>query len=510
MELSLIKTPFDAHSNILYGFIKKALNDENIYDTSKIAYPFSDKSKKYKLKLTGCNVAVKIKFNGQDYLKFNGGSDFEFYVVPKLGDNIIQVIDLNDESQLYQSFSFNTYNIHLLLAFISYKFKQLWNQLYQAQANTYYEENLIQDLDGNYLIPEYQYTKAIASLLNTKRYSGLSNSQYYTFLRNVFEINKNAGTLKGLYLIQSALSSYVTKIDLIPIEKCLVQHKTLPGKVYRDENVVDKLKIYPNYISTENESWGLLPFYNQSPDSTAEFISHVYIDGENCGDDSTSWGELKIKYSNDREFYKKEYVYEDNFTSQDIYNDTEGKITGFEGGKYLVLRKSPIDNSLVNVETNGSILVDDSARLLLEPDYNIVDLGTKYKDEISSIKVTYNSYDIPVILAKVTKDSTTGEIENISLSGHPVDGEVGDQKYLGNKENNYGYVAIVVRVTQKIDNELKDIINNLVRDILPLHIGYYITFSTVGIWDYWGDTHITFADFDTTGIYANITYLDLK
>lgn len=511
MKIELIKSPFDAHSNILYGFIKKSLKDENIYDTSEIAYPFSNKRKKYQIRLSDCNIPVKIKFNGQDYISFNGGENFDFYIAPFLGQNTIEVFDLSVPEKSYCNFVFNTYNIHLLLAFISFKFKQIWNNLYQAQANTYYDDNIIQDLDGNYLTPEYQYTKTIASLLNTKRYSGLSNSQYYTFLHNVFEINKHAGTFKSFYLIQNALASFINKIDIIPAENYLVFDETLPGKVYRDPEVSNKLKIFPNYLDVgDNEGWGMLPHYNQSMDGTTNYVSHVYIDNEKYGDDSTSWGALKIKYSNDAEFYKREYNYEDVFSPQNIYEDEDGKITGFEGGKYVILRKPPINNVISDIEIAGDIGVENSARLITDPDYNIVDLGTKYKDGISSLKVFYDTYEIPRVLGKITRDTTTGEIENISLSAHPVDGDVGDKKYLGNIHNNYGFVVVVVRVSQKMDNELKDIVNNLVRDVLPLHIGYYIVFSTIGVWDYWGDTHLTFADFDTTGIFANIKFSDLK
>ncbi len=521
MELKLTQTPFSSHDNILYDFIKKSLVDSNIYDTSKIAYPFSNKSKKYKLKLTGCSVAVKILFNDQDYINFGGGSDYEFYIAPQLGPNEIKVVDPNNfeikngiktYKTLYTSFNFNTYNIHLFLAFIAFKFKQIWNKLYQAQADTYYADDKIKDLDGNFITPEYQYTRAVATLLNTKRYSKLTNSQYYTFLHSVFDINKNAGTLRSFYDIQNALPTYISRVDAIPVEDYLVQRKSLNKKVFRDPDDNTKLKIYPNFVSTGNDTSGVLPYYNQSPDSTASFVSFVYVDGD-VYSDTTNWGALKIKYSNDAEFYKSEYVYDDIFLSVDIYNDSDGSITGFENSKYVALRK-PIIGDILNTTTSGEVKVDLSTRLITDPDYNIVDLGSKYQNEITSVDIQYKTYTVPVLLAKITKDSTTGEIQNISMSGHPVDNNlgVGDEKYLSYKQNNYGYVVIIIRAIQKIDNELKEIINNLIRDLLPLHIGYYLHFSLVvpNIWNYWGDTQITFRDFDSTGQFFNVTFADLK
>jgi hypothetical protein len=517
VQLSWIKSPFSQHDNILFDFIKKSLVDSNIYGTTPQDFSYTDKIKKYQLRLTDCYSLVNITVNDVIWVTLDGtGSthSFDFYVAPQLGLNEIKAVS-TDGTQLYASLVFKTYNIHNFLAFMGKKFKEFWNLYKQAQANIYIEPNLIQDLDGNNLEPEYKFTKSFATLLGTKRYSGLTNSQYYTFLKNVFTMNQNGGALKSYYQLQQALPDYIERVDLIPIEKYLVQGNQAYNKVYVDGTNNTKLRIYPSYVWQYQNEWGMLPSYAEAPDSTSG-VFYVYTDSE-IHSDTTSIGGLKIKYTDDAEFFKRESVTTDTFYSTDLRDDTSGNITGFQNGKYVVL-KSPSVDGTISVDSTGSINVVSSSRILIAPNYNFVDLGTTYSTELDNVKITYKTYDIPNILAKVEKDTTTGAIINIKMSGHPAyndsglsyTAQIGDRHYLSYLEENYGAVVLTIRAKQKIDDELKDIINNLIRNNLPLHIKYYLVWSTIDLWDYWGQTNFTFADTTTQPQWVGVTFGDLK
>lgn len=504
MNLELIKSPYESHDNILFNFIKKSLVDGRIYDDSSIAFPYTKLKTKYKLRLSEINEPVNIYLNDFLYLEYDGSEEtFDFYILPSY-KNVFKVVDLN--GNLKVEYRFNCYNIHIFLAEFSKQYKVLWNKLYQALANTFYDENKVQDLNGNNLIPQERYTRAVAKLLGTERYKNLTNSEYYNFLHNVFNMNLYAGTSKGYYQIQQALSSYINRIDFIPIEKYIPFKNELYGKLFYDSTNKQKFKVYPTYVNYNNQ-WNLINYSNEIPASTI-LTGYVYVDGElnTVGDDT---GALKIKYTEDYEFFKNENFVIDSFTTEDIYNDDDGYYTGFVDEKFIILRNPSIDGT-VYVNNTGTISVSDSS-YLTDNGYNLVALGTKYSDEISSIDATYRTFETPLVLGKIEMDTTSARnIVKIYLSGHSDT----DASYLSYKENNYGSIVVVIRASQIIDNELKNIINRLIRDVLPIHIQYYLVFSTINIWDNWGQEDFTFltrfGDGTTLGAFPSTVFQDLK
>lgn len=523
MELQWIDSPFDAHDNVLFGFIKKSLVDNNIYGTGEEYFPFTDKGKKYKLRLSDCSEDVKILVNDIEWIAFDGSASvsnqLDFYILPKIGRNEVKIVSASDETQLRVSLRFTCANIYVFLAFMGKWFKVLRNKIQQALQNTYIDSGKVEDLDETSLDTEYKFLRSFALLLGTKRYSGLTTDEYETFLHNVFTLNENGGTLSGYYTLQQALPSYIDRVDVIPMGDYLVQRNELYGKVYVDGTDNTKLLVYPSYVWQNSNEWGMLPHFDEAPDSTTDIVFYVYTDGELYGNDSTNYGALKIKFTNDVEFFKRETILTETFLSTDLRTDgTNENVTGYLGGKYVVLGSPAVDGTMINVDTTGSILVDESAVFIEEPNYNFVDLGTTYGDEIDNVKITYKTYDVPDIWAKVTKDATTGEIKNITMSGHPVYSdstgrelvaELGGKNYLSYYENNYGSIVLIIRAKQKIDDELKDIINVLIRNTLPLHLRYYLVWSTIGLWSYWGQTDIIWSDM-TSGLYTDITFGDLK
>jgi hypothetical protein len=476
------------------------LVDSRIYDDTDIAFPYTKLKTVYQIAITDSTTdLIKIKFNDISFLEYSGRTSYAFYVLPVYGKNEIKVYN-SDESSLLGVFQFNCFNIHIFLASVSYQFKRIWNLLNQASANTFYDGNIIKDLDGNYLQPEYKYTKAISNLLGTRRYTKLTDSEYSVFLHNIFEMSKHAGTLDGLYHIGLALPDYIDRIDTIPIEEYLPHNNELDNTVFPDSTNSNKIIVYPRYIFND-EYWGLLNFYNDVPD--VGNILNMYVDNDVYAD-TTDIGSLKVKYSLDAEFYKNEYVYTDNFNVADICDDTGGNYTGFINGKYIILRKPLIDNSLLSLSNNGNIDIGTSGYLA---DYNIVSLGTKYITQVGDIVATYKTYNKPKSLAILERDTTAGiGITAIRKAGL----EVFDQNYLGYFDNNYGRVIIIIRVIKQIDNELKGIIDKLIRDVLPIHLSYFIVYSLADVWDYWGQENIMFSDFDQTGKFDFVIFDDLK
>ena len=151
MKIRLSKTPFDSHDNILFSFIKQHLVGDRIYDKSEYAFPYTKIKKKYEITIETDNKdAIFIKYNQIDYLQFSGELSYSFYVLPLLGKNLIEVF--NAEGHLIKSYQFNCYNIHMFLASMANEFKKIWNSLYQASANSYYDLNRVKDLNGNPLI----------------------------------------------------------------------------------------------------------------------------------------------------------------------------------------------------------------------------------------------------------------------------------------------------------------------------------------------------------------------
>lgn len=517
MELSIIQSPYDAHSNTLFTTIKKFLVDRNIYDRSSESYPYTSVKNSYKLRLTDCTEVVTVKVNDITWIVYDGtsgSSTFDFYIIPKLFTNTITVEDVSGNVLTF--LKINCYKLNLFLAFTAYKFKQIWNTLYQTLADTYIDTGLVTDLDGTSLSPTNKALSEFGILLGIDRYSQFTQSQYITFLHNVYLGNLHAGTNRSIYQIQEALSYWINRIDVIPLEDYRRTEDISIGKIYQDGTDYTKITIYPNYDFSKSESeWNILPYYNDAPDSSTISIFSVYTDSTK--DDVTS--ESKIKFSNDFEFYKTEYLITDTISSDFIYNDTTGGITGFVNSKYVILSKPSVDGTIYSVSCVGEVDVSES--VVREFENNIVDLGTTYLTDattgeqyLTSVSLTYKTFDIPKVYAKLVKDTTTGDITNVLqnalIKDYNTKTTKGDAVYGGYMDRNYGSVVIIIRASRKIDNELKNIINQLIRNYLPIHIKYYIVWSTIGIWDYWGQTDITFGDFGTGGAYYDITFGDLK
>lgn len=508
MKLELIQSPFDSHSNKLFSWIKKSLS--NIYDTSDDAYPYVNKKKKYKFKLSDCNADIDVYINDIKYLTFYGSTStsgiFYFYFAPGKNRNVIQVID-KSTSQVYTDFVITAYNIHTFLAYISYKFKTIWNNIYQSLASTYISGNRVTDIDGNYLTPELTYLKEFATLMGTRRYTLFTDAQFLTFLQNIYEVNKRGGLYESIYYIQKALPDYIKNINMIPLEKGLKQGERVYSKVYKDSTNIGFVKIYPTYVFENN--WGYLPNYDGTINNVLEvpagwdtttfqnyigydgtsdysnYIAWIYTDGD-LYTDSTNIGALKIKSISAPYLSKVEGLYTDTFLSADIYSDDNGIYTGIPGGKYVSLRKPSIDGTIYGIDTTGSIDVTVESSRILNP-FNIVDLGCVYDDEIDAIRITYKSFEELNVLAKIEKDSTTGEITQIYNSGHPNL----DSYYTGYKEENFGAVIININTLQVLDDELKDIISGIVRNIMPVHIKYYLNFITPDLWYWAGENYYT-------------------
>ena len=177
LNLEIINSPYSNHSNSLFTFFKGYLRDKNIYPTTASDYPYTTK-KIYKFKITGNTENIIVQVNKDTYLNFDSTDEHTFYLIPKLGRNTILIIS-QASGNLLKRFSINCYNFLVFIAYGAMKFKQLRNKLQQVLANTYYSDTLVQDLDGNYLPADYNYTRAWAGMLGSTRYSGFTNSEYY-------------------------------------------------------------------------------------------------------------------------------------------------------------------------------------------------------------------------------------------------------------------------------------------------------------------------------------------
>lgn len=524
MNLEIIQSPFDSHNNMLFKHIKCFLEDENIYSKSEQDYPYTDKLKKYKLRLSDCDKEVNILINTNQFLQFNGSSTnttFEFYVNFAKGDNAITVVDRNDTTILYASLDVNCYNIHTFLAFTAKKFKEIWNHLYQAQSNIYINRNIVQDLDGDYITPENEFLRDFGTLLGTSRYSKFTDDEFIDFLNEIYIANRYGGTLKGLYKIQEALSEYIHRIDVLPLEEYYVQRRELYGKIYTDGT--DKIKIRPAYVYNENAEWGLLPEYDSTTNSTlsvptnwdstgfsnqinyelesgfGDICNWVYTDNE-IYTDGTNIGALIIKGIGVPYLNRVETEYTDIFINSEICIDTDGYYTGYENGLYVLLRKPNLDGT-ISVINIGDVDVSESSSY--NEKYNLVSLGTVHLDEITSVSVSYNSYMRFNLLGKVERDSTTGYISKIYNTG-----TFGlDSYYLSYLDENYGAVIINVNVNKIIDNELKNIINVVIRNLLPAHIKYYVNYKLPAIWYFAGETNKSMIEIDNYYDYIDDTLI---
>ena len=487
MQLELIQSPFQAHSNLLFKFAKLFLVDSNIYDTSDQALPYTDKPRKYKLRLTDCTSQVLIKHNTVEIINYNGtGTDgtYDFYIVPVLGINEIEVFDntgLIEQCHLI----ITCYNIHIFTAFLAYKFKGIWNNLYQGLANRFIQQNIIQDLDGTYLEPSYNISKDYARLLGTTRYSKFTTAQYFTFLHALIDIHNNGGKYLAIYQIQEALTEYISKIDVLELEKYSPQHNKLYGKVYTDGTGIS---IYPSYIFQQSNEWGLLPYLSGYvlpntnigiSDSTSDYAQWIITDGS-LYTNTDNWGSLQVLGTGLTYIPGKEFNTTDVFTGLEIYTDgTDGTYTGFAGSKYVTLKNPVADATSMTVTTIGPVTVDDSFRYV--QDYNLVDLGTMYSD--GTISIAYKTFDNFNVLGKADIDGTS--ILDIQVSGHT------DKTYLSYREDNFGSIVIVIKCKKFIDSELKTIIDDILKYIVPAHLKYYVIYNLTGIWDYAGQTDIT-------------------
>ena len=165
MTIEIIQSPFSAHDNMLYGFLHMYLVDENIYDEN--SYPHTTK-KIYRLKISNIDVPIWILHNEQEYIKYEGSeSEYTLYFYPIKGENRIKVVS-TDKQQLYCSIDINTNNKDIFTGLTAQEIKNLWDRLYQIQANTYYADNLIKDTSGNDLTPQWKFTKAIGTLLGVE------------------------------------------------------------------------------------------------------------------------------------------------------------------------------------------------------------------------------------------------------------------------------------------------------------------------------------------------------
>lgn len=493
MKIRLSKAPFDSHDNILFSFIKQYLVGDRIYDKSEYAFPYTKVKKKYEITIETDNTdPIFIKYNQIDYLQFSGALTYSFYVMPLLGKNLVEVFDSN--GNLLRSYQFNCYNIHIFLASIANEFRKIWNLLYQASANSYYDLERVKDLNGNYLYAQQKYLSEFAVLLGTKRYTKFNTDQYIKFLHNAFQINKNGTMLSSIYQISKAFDDYIDQVDMIPFEQYLVWSTN--STVLPDPSDSTKIKIYPNYQFINDQSWGIINYTNESP-STAGSLIYVYVDGEQNDDTS-----LKVKYSSDYRIYKTEYLFSDLFQTNEILNDDDGSITGTVNGKYVLLKR-PIIGDIQDIITDGSIGVEQSVK---KTEFNnIYSLGTVYKDQINQIIFQYYTYKIPNILAQLEIDSNTHQIKRIIKTGL----ECFEQYYNGYLDNNYGSIFLNIKVKQLIDDELKGIINSLIRNVIPVHIRYFLRFYGPSSWITWGQTDISFSQFAENGEFHNLKFENL-
>lgn len=504
----MIQAPYESNNNILFTFVKLALRGNTIYDRSSHAYPFTDK-KLYKFQITGNNQIIKVKCRGTnnkgevtllDYLTFDGttGNGIHTFFFPAiLGRNEIVVTD--SSNKLLIRFAFNCYNLHVFLAYLAFKFKQLRNSLQQALANTYYSDTIVKDLDGNYISAEQAYTKSVSLLLGSTRYSKFTNLQYYTFLHKLFDINKfAAGFEEAFRLLSQAFPGYISNIELIPVRSYTPGSFHPMQKVMTDGTNTSRLKIYPSYVFLANQ-WQMVPYYNNQPDPSAGVVFKIYSDGENESSSiSPDQDKLKIKFTNSMSFYTQEEQIIEVFDSGNIAIDSIGQYTGFVNERYVVLGNNLVGGDIVDISSDGTVKLSSngykSARYI--PKYNIVALGSFYDSALGNISITYNTRRVPLIYARTARAGTTGNFTEILDSSHIDTGH-------GRIPSYYDIFTYVILISSLgiIDNELLQILNNITRNVLPINCSYYLKVNNAnGLFTFWSQVDISLQDVETAGL----------
>lgn len=500
MQLELINSPFGVHNNVLFEYVKKSLIDSFIYDTSSAAYPYVDDANLYTFRLTSNYYTVRVLINDIDYMILDGTGDTHshtFNVPVQKGDNVIKITD-EEKKVLYDTFTLSCYNVHFFLAVFADQFKQLRNKLQQGHANIYYADNLIKDIDNNSFISQQsKYSKEIASLLNTNRYSGFTATDFYAFLHKVFSMTVTAGSYEAFNQLSDAFSFYVENITLTLLNTYRPASRRPQGRVFVNSSVKNQILIRPCYLFLNNK-WNILPYTIITPSALLGSMFRIYVDGEvETSTTSADQDKLLIKFSNDLSITNEVASITETFLTDSLSTDDEGFYTGTSGETFVTLSNPVEDEDSITVSNDGEVRLSDSGKTSIRyvSKYNLVSLGTLYRNELGTVNVTYNTRYIPLVLGKAERTTNNSNILRIGLSGHP-----NTDSRRGSFYSEFKFITTTYS-EGVLDSELKQIINKLVRDILPVNCSYYLRFAAAGSLFYaWGQEDITLQEVEDLGV----------
>lgn len=499
MQLELIDSPFGAHNNILFNYVKKSLVDGFIYDTSSAAYPYVTSDKSYTFRLSDNHYKVRVMINDTDYmiLDGSGGDNVHTFNIPvQKGDNVIKITD-EEKQVLYTEFTLSCYNVHFFLAVLADQFKQLRNRLQQGHSNIYYAGELIKDIDESFFIPQQsKYTKEVAELLNTNRYSGFTSTDFYEFLHRVFSMTVTSGSYEAFNQLSEAFSSYVENITLTLLNTYRPASRRPQGRVIVNPSTKNQILIRPCYIFLNNK-WNVLPYLVETPPSLLGSMFRIYVDGEvETSTTSADQDKLLVKFSSDLSTINEVASITESFLLDGLSIDSEGTYTGTIGEIFVTLSNSVENENSISVSNTGEVKISDSGKTSARyiSKYNLVSLGSLYREELGTVSVTYDTRYVPLVLGDAERTTNNSNILRIGLSGHP-----NTNSRRGSFYSEFKFITTTFS-NDVLDSELKQIINKLIRDILPVNCSYYLRFASAGNLFYaWGQEDITLQEVEDLG-----------
>lgn len=392
MDISLVKSPQSFHESEVYTVWVKNIQS-NVYDRSDKAYPYTPNSPLY-LEISSPDTTLKEVYFNEELYATNTAKIFQITITPLL-NKTNRIYAKDTAGRRTNEIIFNVYNTHFLAFVLTSKFQDLFDEIRQSDADRLLTTDNSAGVFNNTLKPT---DKALFRMFGDPLLVRRVNDNYAAYVEKLSKVQDgfyHCATVKGFRQVLEAFSSGT--FDFITYD-ALEEFKSSAARSVKRKSSLT-VEWLPGWLKMNGQS-----FFLDAGETTVSSGSeiYVYVDGEVSG--ITNY--LVVKTTTIEPIGLDENITEEIDT---IHTDSDGSITGFKGGRYVITNHPII--SLVASSSTGTTNTVGASRI--EGYSSVVNLHTTEDDAIiGKVTLQYNAHVRPIILAKVTTEDEITKIED--------------------------------------------------------------------------------------------------
>ena len=390
--------------------------DRNVYDTSNNTYPAMTSGITFSITGATATEPVTVYLNDNPVQVLRNKTSYSFKLIPAIGRNSVQAKSASETSEVT---TFSTDLLHTLIYALPRVLGQCEDAIRQSWANGYLSTQVVTNAAGTYILPTAKsLAETWGAWLRVSRLSGSTTAEFVNMLQTVLKIYQQGAVLKSLE--DTPVAANATGATAAMRSLMWRSFASTSSRPYVDATGATNVKLIipPSKVALGNRLYNVArsnPTLYSMDVSGATGNCFVYLEPSSGTTGGTIY-EVSISVGDPQD---KLATYTETFAASAVQTDTEGKITGLENEKYVILQRVPTTLTSVT-DLAGKYGLTGCSRIIsggTDLPTALIDLGTRMdaSDVVpNGFTVTYQAPLREImVLCRVVASGITYNITNI-------------------------------------------------------------------------------------------------